>query len=459
MLDFIVVPLDLDSEESESLNKAINTFNHCQKSFSVDIHDKMHFSDDQIIVWSEVRDFLHNTNTNSRVIGVTSKPFKDNWFSHTEGRITAISIADWRDLFSPPGLHCYLLLEFTLASYYHASDIGENETDAHEEAIGCLHDLCKQKSDFKWKLRVGYICSSHCDDFRKNGGDEKHLYYIMKLMDEVRNIALGRPQYTHSKESRRTEFTLDWIKKQPIVVAAIIFATGIGIGWWVIWYVYVVPKNDRIAYLEKSIDKQNSIPSKNTELIPYSPLPTGKSDLSEQVTEYSISDNKKLPKLTLEIIPQISTESYEENLNVLRERKDLRSLSPFESDKKIAELPSKTYFFVSPVYFFSSTYDEPNEIVESTPVNRYNSKPSLYFECHIPKNGLPEIIGFVSDVQATDMSQLNGIEHKFLHLFPYPLDEAKTLIILPIERIISSSYRDIELSESESLVVLDLTIR
>lgn len=459
MLRFIVVPLDIDPEETESLEKAIDIFNHCQKSFSIVMHDQVHFSDDQAIAWPEVCEFLHNTNKTSRVIGVTSRPFCDQWFSHTEGKITAISIADWRALFSPPGLHCYLLLEFTLASYYHASDISENETEAHEVAKGCLHDLCGHKSDIVWKMRVGYVCSSHCEHFRTHGGDDTHLQSVQRLLDRVREVTLGRSHRTQSKESSATEFTFDSMKRHPIVVAAAILVVGMTLSWGAIWKVHVIPKNDRIAYLEKAVDKQSSSPSKSAEPGADSRLPTGKVGLSGQIAEHSTLDSKILPKLTLEIIPQISTESYEDKLNALRERKGLRSLAPFESDKKIAELPPQTYFFAHYVSLTLHTYDDPNEIVDTATVNRYKPTPWNYFECHIPENGVPEIIGFVSDVQAVDISQLNGVDHKSPHLFPYPWSEAKTLVIIPFRRIILSSYRQIELSESESLVVLDLTIR
>lgn len=253
-MDFKVVPLGLDQEESESLDTAIGIFNQSQEAFRASRDDRMDL-DDAEVDWPVVRVLLEERYRESRVIGITSRPFVDNWFSHSENRITVISIDGWRDFYSPPGLHCYLLLEFTLAAYYHASNIGERESQPHDRAEGCLHDLCAEKRDVRWKLRVGNICAPHRDLFLAQGGDRGSLDAIQALLDEVRRVTLVRhaEDAVEPRVCPTTEFTMDSLRKHPLVVAATIFFLGLGLGWGTAWKTAVVPKNGRIADLEKQI--------------------------------------------------------------------------------------------------------------------------------------------------------------------------------------------------------------
>jgi hypothetical protein len=88
-------------------------------------------------------------------------------------------------------------MEFALASYFHASNISENEAQSHNETRGCLLDLCASKPDMRWKLKVGYVCSKHRAIFTRFGGDEPALEAIERVLDEVRRIALGRRSDAH----------------------------------------------------------------------------------------------------------------------------------------------------------------------------------------------------------------------------------------------------------------------
>ncbi len=195
---FHIVPVDLVSDHSEALSKAITSFNECQTEFAVQLVELNTFSDDEVVNWPNFRDWLLERYTDHRTIAVTSKPFADNWFGHTEGRITGISAAEWHERFRPPGLHCYFLLEFAMATYFHASDISESEASPHEITKGCLMDFCLKKLEMKWKLRVGYICSAHQSHFRRHGGTDSQLTAISDVLDEVRRVTLGRPEQQHT---------------------------------------------------------------------------------------------------------------------------------------------------------------------------------------------------------------------------------------------------------------------
>ena len=91
-------------------------------------------------------------------------------------------------------MHCYLLLEFALSTYFHASNIGESESDPDENTKGCLLDLCIHKPETKWKLRVGYIRSIHSANFRRYGGSEEQLNAVL-LQTELEKISVCVSKY------------------------------------------------------------------------------------------------------------------------------------------------------------------------------------------------------------------------------------------------------------------------
>jgi len=106
MIVFKIIPLDLATDEKESVDKAIEIFNGSQCVFKLDLCDPIKFTENGSINWPVSKEFFSRTYTQSRVIAVTSNAFDDAWFSHTEDRVSIISTSDWKLFFSPPGLHC-----------------------------------------------------------------------------------------------------------------------------------------------------------------------------------------------------------------------------------------------------------------------------------------------------------------------------------------------------------------
>jgi len=167
-VNFQIIPIDFDETENEVLTKAINIFNKYQKAYFLKLMAHRKFSDDKEINWDQIyRDLIDNS---SRIIAVTSKAFDDNWFSHTKNKVTVISTADWRTFYSPPGIHCYLLMEFIVTVFYHSSNFGEIESKPHEQTTWCLLDSCVRKTDIIWKMKIGYLCAEHTALFLTHGG-------------------------------------------------------------------------------------------------------------------------------------------------------------------------------------------------------------------------------------------------------------------------------------------------
>jgi hypothetical protein len=252
-LKFKLIPIDFDRTENEELKKAINIFNASQKVYFLDLEHPQKFSEDANISWEKI--YGHLLDSDLWKIAITSKSFVDNWFSHTENKVTVISTADWRRFYSPPGLHCYLLLEFILTIFFQSSNFGEIESEPHEDTTGCLLDLCLNKKDIIWKLKTGYICPKHTSLFLANGGTKKQLKAIRALLYQIRKVTLGISYDEKSNEGRETIFTIDSIKKHPLVVAGIIFLFGLGLGWGFAHKIWIEPNNAIIERLENELEK------------------------------------------------------------------------------------------------------------------------------------------------------------------------------------------------------------
>jgi hypothetical protein len=81
------------------------------------------------------------------------------------------------------------------------------------------------------------------------------------VLDEIRRITLGKPRTSNNqvgeieKNNSKAEFSLDYIKKSPVVVAAIIMAAGLSLGWGTAYKVWVDPSNAEIKKLETEAKK------------------------------------------------------------------------------------------------------------------------------------------------------------------------------------------------------------
>ncbi len=173
-----------------------------------------------------------------------------------------------------------------------------------------------------------------------------------------------------------------------------------------------------------------------------------------------------LARLEENINSKFSLESYliRENddldifLSKIREKYELRSLVALESDKTLKEVPNGTYSFVASAYLQVSNQEQPSEILNAR-VRRFNDYPSLYFEAYKMNNGDINLIGFISEEALSQTGMLDGKTNKNLTIFPAPTSLAKTLVLIPVNRIVSSADRNIVLDDKNSIEVLDLQIK
>lgn len=129
-------------------------------------------------------------------IAVYSDPFEDNWFSHESNCCCIITTDSWRKYFAPPSVKAYLIYQIAQAMLTFTADLREEdflESMVHEEATGCLNDMCMKKSDIKIGIAGGFICPSCRGRYLQYGVQEKKLKAVEAVLDAARSEALGRP--------------------------------------------------------------------------------------------------------------------------------------------------------------------------------------------------------------------------------------------------------------------------
>lgn len=200
-----IIAIDLNDQDKSEADKAVGLFNGAQDEYKIS-WTKTTIKASKPVNWKDLQSQI-NQKHSGNVIAITSAQFDDNWFSHTNIPITAISVSDWRELYSPPGAHCYLLLEFALAAYLQSgTSLGDKDGIDHWEATGCLLDLNANKKDVRWKLRCGFICSAHQMHFYQHGGNEKQIVALRKILDQVRHTSIGElPSVLSGAETTRCD--------------------------------------------------------------------------------------------------------------------------------------------------------------------------------------------------------------------------------------------------------------
>jgi len=162
-----------------------------------------------------------------------------------------------------------------------------------------------------------------------------------------------------------------------------------------------------------------------------------------------------LPPTTLKIINGVKEDSSPSV--ILREQDNLRQLTALESDRPISKTPYGTHFYVFAGYLELKKGEKISELLNS-PVNRF-AQTNSYFEFHYKQNGEIELIGYGSESEMSKVGYLDGSTQHSISLSPIPHANATSMMRVPITRILSASYRDIELSETKRIGILDLLLQ
>jgi|GEM_PF-1892261 len=199
--------VQLPNEHERFLAESVRAFNSCQREFQLmrkDPDSPVHI--EQELDWEEALSQYKTSNYRDECIVIlTGVPFRDNWFSHSDGKLAVISTHEWFELFGRPCLQSFLLSEFALAAACHSVGVQEAILRPHEKTTGCIGDLCLYKSDIIHKLRAGYVCPEHSQLLLQLGARQSQLAAIATVLNVGRSYALGR----HEDLRRYGAFTAD----------------------------------------------------------------------------------------------------------------------------------------------------------------------------------------------------------------------------------------------------------
>lgn len=165
------------------------------------------------------------------------------------------------------------------------------------------------------------------------------------------------------------------------------------------------------------------------------------------------SGKKSLPKITLHQI-HFETEPTQSALRVNREKYNLRQLLPLESGRPIRETPSGSYFFSLLPWFNSDGPDVTADFLKYE-VQRYSIQFKLEFQRSV--EGELYMLGFASTSDSAHISTLGGVEKSIMVTAQWH-EQFKVLVRIPVSRIRSSSDRSVNLSEKETINILDLVV-
>lgn len=169
--------------------KAIKILNNVQSYF----HFNLNIINEEICMEEYInwRSYCNNYKISSDkyLICVVQKAFDDNWFLHQNKNLSIITTYNWKEKFAPPSLYVFLIYE--IAQVVMGFILGFEEEKLiklrHTNAVGCIYDLCRKKSEIKYGMAVGRICSECRSVLEQISNKEDVLNSIEKILKYVRS--------------------------------------------------------------------------------------------------------------------------------------------------------------------------------------------------------------------------------------------------------------------------------
>ena len=157
-------------------------FNLCN---SIRKNNKKIKKQDQVIILTNTANYKNYFSAND--------DFDKNGFVHT----------DLWDIFLP-GYDIYLPIAYEVIGLIVHSNMGCTYTEieekiAHDESIGCISDMCCEKTKINIKIRTGDICSS-CIKILNNYIDFNSIYLLLMYLNDIRKETLWTTKYLNINE-------------------------------------------------------------------------------------------------------------------------------------------------------------------------------------------------------------------------------------------------------------------
>ena len=249
------------------------------------------------------------------------------------------------------------------------------------------------------------------------------------------------------------------VEQNPIYYLLMALATGFLAGMATYRSILEIAQLDTISRHElRQLKRAAETPGTFSDDIPLASL----DEPTSGATSSSLSDDQPLPAkalkpTTLEIIAT----SNEANANVIRqrirERASLRPLTTLESGKPVGETPSGTYFYVWAASLGFTGWETQPDLKRASAGRAFRPRDDV--EIHAQKAGGFVMLAFCSGAQAADVASLDGKTQRALTIFGTPWEEARTLIIIPVNRIARYRSRRIEIDQHIEFQAIDVVVR
>lgn len=165
-----------------------------------------------------------------------------------------------------------------------------------------------------------------------------------------------------------------------------------------------------------------------------------------------MSKSNNLPILT---IPLQNFSQKDSILGYIRNEKKLRPLTILESGQSINTLPNNSYSYIYSAYLHIDSKSETYKNIFKFNVDRFNNYPNLMYEVLKISNDEIYLVGFISQESA---SKISNIKDNFV-LAEKPININDNIALIPLNQIINSSDRTIQIDKENEMRILDIKIK
>jgi len=169
--------------------------------------------------WREFFDVCHkfrtvkNISDDDFVVLLTSRRNSLNWFSSFEQgkRNIFVHTGDWENFIKAH--HKYPVAYEVISNILYVlfkMDLNNIDEYVHEFPLGCISDLCEQKSQVILKLRTGDICQTCYDRLIKENVKPELIIQALNIFENIRKQTLFRQGFQNNNKLSRLRVTNDF---------------------------------------------------------------------------------------------------------------------------------------------------------------------------------------------------------------------------------------------------------
>jgi hypothetical protein len=198
------------------------------------IEDAEPFDFDEFFILCDTYRTFKEIPDDEYVVMVTSIRNRKDWFSAFKGKNIFVHGEEWEYYTKKDAKYgiSYQVVENIFQSLIELSiDDIDNEENIHCESIGCIDDMCMNKTDVMLKLRTADICSSCLERAEKKNINPLILEHILRIISNLRNefvfssrvSSLVKPEMVHIDPVRMVKIGTKSIDLNPLNKVVFIF--------------------------------------------------------------------------------------------------------------------------------------------------------------------------------------------------------------------------------------------